>query len=628
MAQFPIDDELRPKLGRSRSSGSATSQLGSRLARRSAVKLTGKGGRSAPGITPGIAKAIEGSQKAVVKVRYRLHNVAGKAMAQVRPGNLGEHLRYIQREAALLDEGRPELIGPDAEADYERTDVVSAWAQDRHHYRIIVSPEYAHQLKSMEDTTRHIMDALSKQLDRELEWVGAVHNNTDQPHAHVVLRGVANGKNLKLDRATVSYGIRRIAEEELTRDLGPRTRDQIREAYQAQVGASQVTDLDRILKRGLRQCTVNLRDVPSTDEARPHLAGRLQHLTTMGLAKPIKGHAYSLEPDFIDVLKDVAARDRAFGHVRKHLGAEASRVERYYNRGPDEAVEGRVLFRGFAEGGQRGYLIVDTGRSKIYAELPANYLPQVAIGGVAQVYDRGRSPMDAVMRELMQDGVLTDASIAAQGTVQNQLHARLNKLTKDGRITREKDGYRLTPQLQQAMEKGEALGRSAAAVRVMESDPPEQTIGADHWTAMDRRIARGTPPEWSGGAELYAARVQTLAERGLIYRSPEGAPRFSRGATDKLRDAEVNQATKDEALRLGFAPARIKPGQRVDGEIVGFVTLAQGRGVVLRHAGGVAVEIAQTRELKLGVAVQILRELGGRGVSIEPTDKTRDGAER
>lgn len=228
LAQSPIDDELRPKLGRSRSSGSATSQLGSRLARRSAVTLKGKGGRTAPGI----AKAIEGSQKAVVKVRYRLHNIAGKALTNARPGNLGEHLRDIQREAALLDEGRPELIGPDAEAGYERTDVVSAWAQDRHHYRLMISPEYAHQLKSLEDTTRRIMDALGKKLDRKLEWVGAVHNNTDQPHAHVVLRGAANGKNLKLDRATVSYGIRRIAEAELTRELGPRTRDQIREAYQ------------------------------------------------------------------------------------------------------------------------------------------------------------------------------------------------------------------------------------------------------------------------------------------------------------------------------------------------------------------------------------------------------------
>ena len=396
LAQSPIDDELRPKLGRSRSSGSATSQLGSRLARRSAVTLKGKGGRTAPGI----AKAIEGSQKAVVKVRYRLHNIAGKALTNARPGNLGEHLRYIQREAALLDEGRPELIGPDAEAGYERTDVVSAWAQDRHHYRLMISPEYAHQLKSLEDTTRRIMDALGKKLDRKLEWVGAVHNNTDQPHAHVVLRGAANGKNLKLDRATVSYGIRRIAEAELTRELGPRTRDQIREAYQAQVNASQVTELDRILKRGLKHSTVNLRDVLSTEEARPHLAGRLQHLAAMGLAQPIKGHAYTLEPDFTDVLKDVSARDRAFGHIRKHLGAEASRVVRYYNRGPDQAVEGRVLFRGFEEGGQRGYLIVDTGRSKVYAELPADYLPQVAVGGVAQVYDRGRSPMDAVLRDL------------------------------------------------------------------------------------------------------------------------------------------------------------------------------------------------------------------------------------
>lgn len=614
MAKGPIDDELRPSFGKSRgSSGSATAKLGTRLARRPQVRLGKPSGKART------AAVREGSQRAVVKVRYRLHGVGAASLTRAKPGNLGEHLRYIQRESAMLDEGRPDLFGPDPEQNVERAAIVSGFGPDRHHYRLIISPENAHKLESLEDTTRRVMAQLGEELGRDLEWAAAVHNNTDQPHVHVVLRGASDGKQLTLNRKTVSYGIRRMVEDEITRELGPRTRDQVRESYQRQVVTTGVTELDRTLNRALNDGLVNLRTCACTDEMRPHLAGRLQHLQRMGLAEPRGGHVHRIAPDFVGVLRDAARQQEIGAILHKHVGAEASRVARYAKEGPEVSSEGRVLARGYVTGGQRAYLIVDTGSRKLYAEVPADYAPEVVVGGIARVYDRGRAAVDPQIQNLVKGADVTGAAIDAHPQDALRIRKRLDQLARAGDARPKADGYELASTVLSRMQAGKPLRGSAPAIKVIDAEHPESKVTANRWTSLDRHLARGEAPEWKGGKALLEQRVEFLVERGLARREGSGRARFVKGATARLRDVELDHATAAAAKELGLRPSRIPSSSKVQATVLGVQTLAQGRAVVLKHEGGVAVEVAAGRSAPAGSSVAVSRDPSAPGVRLTQT---------
>jgi hypothetical protein len=65
---------------------------------------------------------------------------------------------------------------------------------DRHSFRLIISPENAHELK-LKQYTRELIDRMEKDLSTKLEWVAVNHYNTDNPHTHLFIRGVNDKGN-------------------------------------------------------------------------------------------------------------------------------------------------------------------------------------------------------------------------------------------------------------------------------------------------------------------------------------------------------------------------------------------------------------------------------------------------
>jgi hypothetical protein len=55
-------------------------------------------------------------------------------------------------------------------------------ADDRHHFRFIVSPEDGAELEDLRTYTRHLMGRMEADLGTRLEWVAVDHWNTDNPH--------------------------------------------------------------------------------------------------------------------------------------------------------------------------------------------------------------------------------------------------------------------------------------------------------------------------------------------------------------------------------------------------------------------------------------------------------------
>ncbi len=72
------------------------------------------------------------------------------------------------------------------------------------------------------------------------------HHNTEHPHVHVALRGVdSNGRSLRLDRDYIKTGMRGIAKDLCTRQLGYRSEKDADESSAREIREHRFTLLDR-----------------------------------------------------------------------------------------------------------------------------------------------------------------------------------------------------------------------------------------------------------------------------------------------------------------------------------------------------------------------------------------------
>ncbi len=174
-------------------------------------------------------------------------------------------------------------------------------------FKIIVSPEFGERM-DLEQHARDLMKRMSQELGVPLEWVAAVHRNTDHPHVHIALRGSGG---LRLPKDYVRHGIRQQAEELCTAQLGYRTELDIRESERREVAAQHPTSLDRRIAR-----------LQPGEKLTPILASRLRTLQRMGLAKSSDNDTWEVRPDFLTILRAMKkATDR-----QKMIAAHASAI--------------------------------------------------------------------------------------------------------------------------------------------------------------------------------------------------------------------------------------------------------------------------------------------------------------
>jgi type IV secretory pathway VirD2 relaxase len=88
---------------------------------------------------------------------------------------------------------------------------------DRHHFRFIVSPEDTAELSDLKDYTRELAAHMEHDLGTRLDWVAVDHWNTDNPHVHLIVRGVADdGRDLVIARDYTKEGMRARAQDLVT----------------------------------------------------------------------------------------------------------------------------------------------------------------------------------------------------------------------------------------------------------------------------------------------------------------------------------------------------------------------------------------------------------------------------
>jgi len=184
------------------------------------------------------------AQRVIVKARIVRFNAATGTKA------VAAHLHYLVRDGVGVDGEDPKLFTAVGELDErEVRDWIKAGAEDRHQFRFIVSPEHADQL-DLTQYTKDLMQQMASDLKTNLDWIAVTHHDTDNPHAHIVLRGVDDqGSDLVISRDYLSRGLRAMAQDLATRELGPRTAFEIDQQHTKQLTQDRSTPLDQQLEK-------------------------------------------------------------------------------------------------------------------------------------------------------------------------------------------------------------------------------------------------------------------------------------------------------------------------------------------------------------------------------------------
>lgn len=312
---------------------------------------TGRGGsRFGRGRRAALSLSLSStSRRVVTKARVVRHHGT-----RFRSAPLPKHIAYLKREGVTRDGADAQMFDARSDAADERA-FAERCADDRHHFRFIVSPEDAAQLKDLRTFTRELMTDVERDLGTRLDWVATDHWNTDNPHVHVLIRGKAeDGQDLVISRAYISRGFRDRAAERATLELGPRSELEIRAALEKEIDAERWTGLDRALRSLADENggVVDLRPGAANEdpERRRLMLGRAKKLERLGLAEQVGPASWTLKPGLEQSLRDLSIRGDIIKTMHRAL-ADAGREPdvtgfALHGDGSADQVLGRLVARG------------------------------------------------------------------------------------------------------------------------------------------------------------------------------------------------------------------------------------------------------------------------------------------
>ena len=289
------------------------------------------------------------ARRVVVKARVVRHQ--GRSY---RSAPLSVHLSYLKREGVSRDGERGVMFDAAGDRADDRA-FAERCEEDRHHFRFIVSPEDAGEMTDLKAFTRDLARQMESDLGTKLDWVAVDHWNTDNPHVHLLVRGVDEaGADLVISRDYISGGLRSRAEELVAIELGPRPEHTIRTALEREVDADRWTRLDVDIRFAADETgLVDLRPAqtgPDDPELRRLMVGRMQKLERMGLATPAGSGQWVIALEAERTLRDLGMRGdiiktmhRAFTERGQDRGVGDYMID---VRPPDAPIVGRLIDKG------------------------------------------------------------------------------------------------------------------------------------------------------------------------------------------------------------------------------------------------------------------------------------------
>ena len=556
-----------------------------------------------------------------VTIKTRLVN-----LCQAGKRSTLSHLRYIERDGVSREGDPGQAYGPltdqaDINAFEERG------RDDRHQFRLIVSPEDAELLDDLRTYTRHLMSRVEADLGTRLDWVAVDHWNTDNPHTHIVLRGKDDtGKDLVIARDYIAEGMRNRASELATEWLGPRTELEIQQSLQREVQQERFTSLDRTLLREHQTGVLSLKSL-ANHPRRQLLIGRLQQLQKLELAHEVRPGQWILRDDAEATLRTMGERGDIVRTMQRAMGS-LQRELAVFEPGKDgSVVVGRIMAKGLAdELNDRGYLVVDGLDGKAhYLRLHARAeLADYPIGGLVET----RSPsepraVDRSIASLAAGGLYrTDHHLALARSQSSDGHdtealverhvRRLEALRRAGIVERLAEGvWRVPADLPEQGRQHDARRLGDVAVQLRTPLPLEQQVRAVGATWLDQQLIGGSRElvDTGFGKEVREAlrqRADFLVVQGLAQRQGQRVV-LARNLLATLRGRELTAVAREISAQTGLQYRPAVDGQRVNGIYRRSVQLTSGRFALLDDGIGFSlVPWKPVIEQRLGQSVSAL----------------------
>jgi len=513
----------------------------------------GRGRRAAVSI-----RLRSNARRVVMKARVVRHHGP-----RFRSAPLSKHIAYLKREGVTRD-GEPARPFDAAANEVDERAFAERCADDRHHFRFIISPEDAAELGDLKTFTRELMVDVEKDLGTRLDWVAVDHWNTDNPHVHLLVRGRADdGQDLVISRDYISRGFRDRAAEHVTVELGPRTDHQIHTALQREVESERWTSLDRALRDISDACggVADLRPAPDAEEPelRRLLLGRATKLERLGLAEPVGPACWVLKPGLEGTLRDLGVRGDIIKTMHRAMGAGGREPDvggfALHGDEPTDPVLGRLVERG----------LDDELKATAYA-IVAGVDGRAHHLRFADLEMTGDAPSGAIVEARVYDD--------ANGRRRLSLATR-SDLGLDDQVT--------------------ARGATWIDRQLLARDPQTGTagFGAEVREAMDRR-------------------VDVLASEGFVQRQGQKVV-FARDLLERLKRRELDETASRLSAETGLAHHPAAEGEHVAGVYRRRLTLASGRFAMIDD--GMGFQLVPWRpalESQLGRQVTGVMSPGGR----------------
>ena len=633
------DDEFEPRLGKIRAGGSKRGQkyLGRILAAvalAGGIKRIGKsrfdGSRIGRGASIG---RILGSRDRLAGLRARRGVIKARIIKLAGKGvkNAAAHLRYIQRDGVTRECQPGQLYGADRDVA-EGKEFLERGQEDRHQFRFIVSAEDGDQYDDLKPLTRRLMAQMEADLGTKLDWVAVDHFNTGHPHTHIILRGVDDrGQNLIIAREYIGTGMRERLAELVERDLGPRTTLEIEQRLRRDIAAERLTATDRRLMRDMdadHSVTATDRD-PFQQSLR---AGRLQKLTSLGLAEPQTGDRWLLHDDLENTLRQMGERGDIIRTMQRDLsarGIDRVPVDQWVHAGSAPAtipIIGRLVMRGLSdELEDRHYLIIDgvDGHSHYIDIGKADAVETISAGAIVEV-----TPRSGDVRQ--SDRTIAEVAAASGGYYDVDLHLKhdpsatetfaethVRRLEAMRRIMRSVDRdpsgtWKIALNHLERVKKYEArlMRDQPVSVALLSTLSLDQQVDTDAAVWLDRDQTSSSPApirDIGFGSEVVKAQRQRqiwLVAQGLADER-DGKITFDAGLVAKLQRRELLRVAGQISSERGLAFSDSQNGDKVSGILKRPIDLASGKFAL----------VEKSREFTLVPWVKVLDRQIGKEVS-------------
>jgi type IV secretory pathway VirD2 relaxase len=389
------------------------------------------------------------------------------------------HLRYIERDGVEADGSRGQMYG--ARGSVQREEFEQRRANERHQFRIIISPDDGHELE-LTEYVRQLMARVERDVGRKLDWVAANHYNTEHPHAHVVVRGVdREGRQVRADRAYISNGMRWRAEELATELLGPRPELEIRRVRAREVTHQRFTSLDRELDRRATDGQVRVDRAGGQDRSdEATLIARLERLEQMQLAVRRSTVVWQLAAHWKDTLRALGMRGDILKQMHAVLTGDPGRwyavgvgeqLPDGYGGVQDKPLVGRVAAKGLADE-QKGtfYIVLETPTGTAYhAPVGGRAADALRVGDLVTFESKSVPAVGPVERHVVEvaqahGGQYVIDPAAPRGNMEARANRRLAELTRLGLVAQKNATtyqvpYDLLEQIQRSTEKSPLRNR-------------------------------------------------------------------------------------------------------------------------------------------------------------------------